>query len=60
MKQNEAIKAVSQAILNDGLCTAILLQGSFGRGEEDEFSDVDMFAVVPEENHKLFLSRRIE
>jgi predicted nucleotidyltransferase len=60
MKQNDAIKAVAQAILADGLCTALLLQGSFGRGEEDEFSDVDMFAVVPEENHELFLSRRID
>jgi predicted nucleotidyltransferase len=60
MKQNVAIKAVSQVILDDGLCTALLLQGSFGRGEEDEFSDVDMFAVVPEENHELFLSSRID
>ena len=59
MKRYEAIKAVSEAILQDGLVEALLLKGSIARGEDDDYSDVDLYAVVAEENFDDFLSRRI-
>ena len=59
MKRYEAIKCVSDAILEDGLAEAIFLKGSIARGEDDDYSDVDMYAAVSEENFDAFLEKRI-
>lgn len=56
----EAISKVSQAILEFGLVEAIFLKGSMARNEDDDFSDVDMYAVVLPENEKDFLKNRIK
>lgn len=60
MKTYEAIDVISKAIIADGLCEAILVKGSIGRGDDDEFSDVDMYAVVKEEHLQTFLANRME
>jgi len=60
MKRYDAIKVVSESILADGLAKALFLKGSIARGEDDEYSDVDMYAVVAEENFDNFLNKRIE
>lgn len=60
MRTYEAINIVSKSIIEDKLCEAVLIKGSIGRGDDDEFSDVDMYAVVKEADMELFLSRRIE
>ena len=58
MKTYNAIDKIGQAIIADGLCEAIVLKGSIGRGDDDEYSDVDMYAIVTEENYQLFMERR--
>ncbi len=60
MRTYEAIKKVSNAIIKEGLCEAILVKGSIGRGDDDEYSDVDMYVVVNEDNFKTFLDKRID
>jgi predicted nucleotidyltransferase len=44
----------------EGVCEAILIKGSIGRGEDDEYSDVDMYVVVSEEKMEAFLGKRVE
>lgn len=58
MKTYKAIDKIGQAIIADCLCEAIVLKGSIGRGDDDEYSDVDMYAIVTEENYQLFMERR--
>lgn len=60
MRTYDAIEKVSQAIIESSICEAILVKGSIGRGDDDEFSDVDMYIVVAEENKESFLKRRLE
>lgn len=60
MKRYDAIKAVSDAILQDGLAEALFLKGSIARGEDDDYSDVDLYVVVTEDNFDVFLTRRID
>ncbi|SHO48451.1 nucleotidyltransferase domain-containing protein [Anaerocolumna xylanovorans] len=60
MRTYDAIEKVSQVIIKDGICEAILVKGSIGRGDDDEFSDVDMYIVVTNENRESFLERRLE
>jgi predicted nucleotidyltransferase len=58
MKTYKAIEAIGNKIIQDGLCEAILLKGSIGRGDDDAYSDVDMYAVVTNKNYEAFLERR--
>ncbi len=60
MRTYEAIEKVSNAIITEGLCEAILVKGSIGRGDDDEYSDVDMYVVVKNDNFKSFLDKRID
>lgn len=60
MKRHDAIKKVSQAILDDRLVEALFLKGSIARNEDDDFSDVDMYVVVLPENENAFLKNRIK
>lgn len=59
MRTYEAIEKVSKAIIEDGMCEAILIKGSIGRGDDDEYSDVDMYAVVKEADMERFLEKRL-
>lgn len=49
MRTYDAIQKVSKSIIEDNICDAIIVKGSIGRGEDDEYSDVDMYAIVSEE-----------
>ena len=60
MKRYDAVKCVSNAILQDDLVEAIFLKGSIARNEDDDYSDVDMYAVVSTENTDTFLKKRIQ
>jgi len=60
MNRYEAIKAVSDEILKDGVAEALFLKGSIARGEDDDYSDVDLYVVVRDENFEAFLKKRIE
>ncbi|MDF2540392.1 MAG: hypothetical protein K0S47_110 [Herbinix sp.] len=59
MRTYEAIDIISKTIIADGLCEAILMKGSIGRGDDDAYSDVDMYAVVKKDVMELFLEKRI-
>jgi len=60
MKRHNSVKVVSEEILKSGLAEAVFLKGSIARGEDDDFSDVDMYAVVTSENFDTFLAKRIQ
>ena len=60
MKQEEAVKAISQSLMRDELVKAIFLKGSMGRGEYDEYSDVDLYCLVDEEDEAFFLTKRLK
>lgn len=60
MKRYNAVEAIGGAILKDGLVDALLLKGSLARGDDDDYSDVDMYAVVSLENRDKFLPKRIQ
>ena len=60
MKTYDAINAISKKVSDDNLCDAILLKGSIGRGDDDEYSDVDMYLIVSPENMAAVLQKRYE
>lgn len=60
MKTYKAIDIIKDSILNDSLADAIFLKGSIGRGEDDKYSDVDMYVLVSEENKEKFLNKRLD
>lgn len=60
MKTYDAINAISKKVIDDNLCDAILLKGSIGRGDDDEYSDVDMYLIVSPENMAAVLQKRCE
>lgn len=60
MRTYETIRAISQKIIEDNLCDAILLKGSIGRGDDDEYSDIDMYLIVSPENMDSVLQKRYE
>ena len=60
MRQFEAIEAVSASLKSDDCVKAIFVKGSIGRGEFDEYSDVDLYCLVEEMDVNDFLSRRLK
>lgn len=55
---DEAISCIGGAAVRDGLCDAVILKGSIGRGDADEFSDIDLYLVVSPEGRDEVLARR--
>ena len=45
-QQEAAIQQVVYALKGDEAVRAVFLKGSIARGEQDEFSDVDLYCVV--------------
>jgi len=60
LKQYEAVEAVAKRIIADGLAQALLLKGSLARKRSDEYSDVDFYAIVRENDLPAFLERRLD
>ncbi|MGD9604925.1 MAG: hypothetical protein AB7V00_02055 [Bacilli bacterium] len=60
MKQYRAVQLISEAILLDGMAQALFLKGSLARQEEDQYSDVDFYVVVSEDNLLKFLDKRLD
>ena len=58
MKQYDAVEKISKAIIKDKIAMAIFLQGSLARGLEDEYSNVDYFVIVSDENRKALIDKR--
>jgi len=60
MRTYDAIDVISKKVIEDNLCDAILLKGSIGRGDDDEYSDVDMYLIVSPEKRDVVLEKRTE
>lgn len=52
MDQHQLIDRVAAALAPDTRIRALFLSGSFGRGAEDAFSDVDLLAVADPADHE--------
>ena len=59
MEQLEAIKKVLPLLIADKAVYAVFLKGSIARGENDEFSDIDLYCLVEREELDDFLNRRM-
>ena len=59
MKQLEAIDKILPFIIEDSAIRAIFLKGSIARGEMDEYSDVDFYCMVKQEELDCFLKKRV-
>ena len=58
MRTYDAIDKVSEKIIKSGLCRAIVVKGSIGRGDDDEYSDVDLYALAKDDTYQLLLKER--
>jgi predicted nucleotidyltransferase len=52
---NDALEVVSKSLKQDKRVQAIFVKGSFGRGEHDEHSDLDLYCLVQEKELNEFL-----
>ncbi|QTC40556.1 nucleotidyltransferase domain-containing protein [Bacillus sp. V3] len=59
MKQDEAIHKISGSLKKDVRVKAVYLKGSVGRGEYDEFSDLDLYCLVDESDEAAFHAQRL-
>jgi len=59
MKQLEAVDKIYSVIRKDEAVRAVFLKGSIARDEMDEYSDVDFYCIVKEEQRDEFLKRRV-
>lgn len=56
---NEALKILSDSLIQDARVQAIFVKGSIGRGEQDVYSDIDLYCLVQENDLTGFLNDRI-
>ncbi|KON91934.1 DNA polymerase III subunit beta [Rossellomorea marisflavi] len=59
MKQWIAVEAITESLKKDKRVKSIFLKGSMGRGEEDEFSDVDLYCLVEQGDLASFVQDRL-
>lgn len=60
MKQIEAAKTMCEIIKNDNAIRAIFLKGSIARNDLDDYSDVDFYCIVKDNELEDFLKRRLD
>jgi predicted nucleotidyltransferase len=56
----DAVAAISNSLKQDKRVQSIFLKGSIGRSEQDEYSDIDMYCLVNEEDVEEFNQCRIQ
>jgi len=59
VKQIESVSVISEAVKNDSAVRAILIKGSIARNDLDDYSDVDFYCIVKDDEMKDFLKRRL-
>lgn len=59
MKQSDAIETILSLVIKDSAVRAVFLKGSIAREECDNFSDVDFYCLVKEQEMDSFLKKRI-
>lgn len=57
---NDAIESIASSLKRYERVQAIFLKGSMGRGEEDEYSDIDLYCLVKESEQEDFLKSRLQ
>ncbi|WP_185903573.1 aminoglycoside 6-adenylyltransferase [Lysinibacillus sphaericus] len=60
MKLDHVVEVLLESLKNDQYIEAVFLRGSMAREEHDEFSDIDIYCVVNEENVEAFLPNRVQ
>ncbi|MGE7674803.1 aminoglycoside 6-adenylyltransferase [Lysinibacillus sp. NPDC094403] len=58
MKLDHVVKVLLESLKEDQYIETVFLRGSMAREEHDEFSDIDIYCVVKEENIEAFLPNR--
>ena len=58
MNLGHVVEILLESLKGDQFIEAVFLRGSIAREEHDEFSDIDMYCVVKEENIEVFLPNR--
>jgi predicted nucleotidyltransferase len=56
----DAVAAISNSLKQDKRVQSIFLKGSIGRSEQDEYSDIDIYCLVNEEDVEEFNQCRIQ
>ena len=59
MRQLDSINVIREVLSNDNNVKAIFLKGSLARDDFDEYSDVDLYCMVEENELQAFLSKRV-
>ncbi|WP_102706838.1 nucleotidyltransferase domain-containing protein [Terribacillus saccharophilus] len=54
-----ALDSLVDILANEKEVNAIFVKGSFGRGEQDPYSDIDLYCLVEEHNLNNFLAKRL-
>ncbi|WP_033541256.1 nucleotidyltransferase domain-containing protein [Planococcus sp. CAU13] len=60
LQQELALEKICLSLKRDNLVKAIFLKGSMGRGEHDEYSDIDLYCLVGKDDEELFLEKRLD
>ena len=60
MRQLYAIEQLLESLKQDPAVEAVFLKGSFGRGEEDVYSDIDLYCLIAGDTMPDFLTRRMD
>jgi predicted nucleotidyltransferase len=59
MKVNDALNLLTNSFVQDQRVQAIFVKGSVGRGEHDEYSDLDLYCLVDDRDLNSFLQSRV-
>jgi len=59
MALDDALEVLASSLKQDSRVQAIFVKGSVGRGEQDEFSDLDLYCLVEEKDLDGFLQSRL-
>lgn len=60
MRQLDSINVIREVLSKDDNVKAIFLKGSLARDSFDEYSDVDLYCMVEENEFQTFLSKRVK
>ncbi|QXE02854.1 nucleotidyltransferase domain-containing protein [Terribacillus sp. DMT04] len=57
--QREALHRLTEILAHEKEVKAVFVKGSFGRGEDDAYSDIDLYCLVEESDIQVFLAKRL-
>lgn len=60
MRQYDAVEVIANAIIESKMVESVFLKGSLARASEDEFSNIDLYCIVHDDNYELFQTKKDE